>query len=146
MSPNAWVRGAGEGVAGSQPMSTDVHCTHGAQINFRDLTPYLAYAYKPLQIFSLCAITSQWRLFCLKLYIEYSICNWSTVLHELDTVNVKINYNMIKCAEANYIYEYIYKKHLYVLDVWLRHSGSQNLRNNSPFFHTIDNHIENEIK
>jgi hypothetical protein len=32
------------GVAGSQPMRTAVQITwHGAQINFRDLTPYLTY-------------------------------------------------------------------------------------------------------
>jgi hypothetical protein len=36
-------------VAGSQPMRTAVRITwHGAQINFEDLTPYLTYAYRPL--------------------------------------------------------------------------------------------------
>ncbi len=40
MSPNAGERG----VTGSQPMRTSVHITwHGAQINFRHLTPYLTY-------------------------------------------------------------------------------------------------------
>jgi hypothetical protein len=41
MSPNA----GGErsyGVSGSQPMRTAVQCAYGAQINFRDLTPYLS--------------------------------------------------------------------------------------------------------
>ncbi len=33
----------GEGVAGSQPMSTAVHNAHGALINSGDLTPYLTY-------------------------------------------------------------------------------------------------------
>ncbi len=37
------MRGVGEGVAGSQPMSTAVHNARGAQINFGDLTPYLTY-------------------------------------------------------------------------------------------------------
>jgi hypothetical protein len=35
------------GVAGSQPMSTAVHIkSHGAQINFGDLPPYLTHAGK----------------------------------------------------------------------------------------------------
>ncbi len=38
MSPNA---GGGGGVAGSQPMNTAVYT--GAQINFKDLTPYFTY-------------------------------------------------------------------------------------------------------
>jgi hypothetical protein len=42
MSP---IRGMGVGVVGSQPMSTDVQCAHGAQRNFVDLTPYLTYGY-----------------------------------------------------------------------------------------------------
>jgi hypothetical protein len=34
----------GRGVAaGSQPMSTAVHNAHGAQVNFRDLTPFLTW-------------------------------------------------------------------------------------------------------
>jgi hypothetical protein len=43
MSPNA---GGGEGeVAAPQPISTAVHITsHGAQIDFGDLTPYVTYA------------------------------------------------------------------------------------------------------
>jgi hypothetical protein len=44
MSPNA---GGCEGDAGSQPMSTAVHNAHGAQINFGDLTLYLAYDIRP---------------------------------------------------------------------------------------------------
>ncbi len=32
------------GIAGSQPMSMAVHETHGAYMNFGDLTPYLTYA------------------------------------------------------------------------------------------------------
>ncbi len=40
--------GGREGVAGSQPMRTAVHITwHGAQINFRDLPPYLTYVPHP---------------------------------------------------------------------------------------------------
>jgi hypothetical protein len=41
------MRGRGGGVAGFQPTSTAVHnTTHGAQINFGDLTPYLTYGRK----------------------------------------------------------------------------------------------------
>jgi hypothetical protein len=46
MNPNG---GGGEEVAGSQPVSSSkmyntCSCAHGAQINLRDLTPYLTYA------------------------------------------------------------------------------------------------------
>ncbi len=40
----AQMRGGEGGVAGSQPMSTAVHII-GAQINFRDLTPYLTFSF-----------------------------------------------------------------------------------------------------
>ncbi len=76
--------------------------------------------------------------------IVHTVAFVTEVLYELDTLNVKIDYNMIKCAEA--YYTYIYTRNTYMFLMWLRHSGSQNLRNNSPFLHTIDNHIENEIK
>ncbi len=40
-----------EGVAGSLPMNTAVHIpSHGAQINFGDLPPYLFYARSPLPV------------------------------------------------------------------------------------------------
>ena len=42
-----------------------------------------------------------------KFRIVHTVAFVTEVLYELDTVNVKIDYNMTKCAEANYIYVYI---------------------------------------
>ncbi len=39
--------------------------------------------------------------------IVHTVAFVTEVLYELDTVNVKIDYNMIKCAETYYIYVYI---------------------------------------
>jgi hypothetical protein len=40
--------GGGGAVAGSQLSANEYSFTHGAQINFGDLTPYLAYGFKRL--------------------------------------------------------------------------------------------------
>ncbi len=53
-----------------------------------------------------------------KFRIVHTVAFVTEVLYELDTVNVKMDNKMKKCAEAYYsTYMYIYNKHLYVLDV-----------------------------
>jgi hypothetical protein len=54
MSPNA---GGGDGDAGSLP-ANKYSCTHGAQTNFGDLTPYLTYAFEYRTLFSLAGLCS----------------------------------------------------------------------------------------
>jgi hypothetical protein len=51
------MRGEGERVAGSQPMSTAVYT--GAQINFGYLTPYLTYAYNDYSVQNLSSRTQR---------------------------------------------------------------------------------------
>ncbi len=68
------MRGRGDGVAGSRPMSTAVHITwHGAQINFGDLPPYLTYGfYHQLPR----------HIYCCTIHSLYSTC-WRNIFGSL---------------------------------------------------------------
>ncbi len=53
----------GGGVAGSQLMSNENSCAHGAQTNFGDLTPYLTFGGKTL-------LAETWKYFDLESAIK----------------------------------------------------------------------------
>jgi|LakMenEpi03Aug12_release.lakeMendotaPanAssembly.Ray.scaffolds.fasta_scaffold820110_1 hypothetical protein len=70
------MRGKIQLVAGSQPMSTAVH-KNGAQINFRDLNPYLTYGHRCFMCVDIVVLEAIVFLgFSLVSYLDFQLCRY----------------------------------------------------------------------